>query len=88
MTNQHRYDPTEANAVLPNEPGDYGEPVDVFKDGNLIRTRWLPGAFGDDITTIEGVWAYKIEDDEWEDNRETDGTFHRTLTRATILERA
>jgi hypothetical protein len=26
MTNQHLYDPTEANAVLPNEPGDYGEP--------------------------------------------------------------
>lgn len=78
------YDADEANAVLPNQPGEYGEPVDVFRDGNLIRSRWLPGAFGD-ATSIEGVWSYTIQESEVE---ESDGVFLRTIKRATIVERA
>jgi hypothetical protein len=60
----------------------------VFKDGNLIRTRWLAGAFGPDITSIEGVWSYTVQEDEWEDARETAGAFLRTIKQATIQERA
>jgi hypothetical protein len=49
-----KIDPT----VLPDKPDEWGSDILGF------RQRWLPGAFGD-RTTIEGVYAYKVEDDVW-----------------------
>lgn len=74
---EHRVIDGIDTSVLPDRPNEWST-----ADQRFVQ-RWLPGAFGPDLETIEGVWAYKVEEDEWEDGDPP----RRTIKRATIHER-
>lgn len=62
--------------VLPATPNTYGDDAGGFKQ------RWVPGAFGD-LTTLEGVSAFRVLEAEWDEA--DDGTVTRTILKAVAL---